>query len=77
MFSKSLVLHGSSGSGDSSSCSVRDMNFADRMRFDFFVDDGSKSSSVGATLKKWEEKEVIESIDMWNETFNNEHTDSI
>lgn len=55
MLSKSLVLQGSSGSGDdSSSCSAL-ANFADRMRLDFLV--GSKSSSVGATLKVIQEEE--------------------
>lgn len=53
MFSKSLVLHGSNGSGDeSSSLPYLDANFAERARHGFLVDDDSRSSSVGATLKK-------------------------
>lgn len=52
MFNKSLVLHGSRGSGEvSSSFPARDVNFAERIRFGFFVDEESKSSSVGATLE--------------------------
>lgn len=52
MFSKSRVLHGSNGSGEvPSSCSVLDVNLADRIRLDFLVVEGSKSSSVGATLQ--------------------------
>lgn len=53
MSSKSLVLHGSSGSGErSSSFSLRKLNLADRIRFALRACIVSKSSSVGATLEE-------------------------
>lgn len=49
IFRRSLVLHGSSGSGEESS-SFSLLNFAERALLGLFDDDDSRSSSVGATL---------------------------